>query len=72
MERNPKIEDVAKLIFGDLTFHHIIRDCTKHGLLVKQGGAHVNRWQARHVVINENFLFYYASPSDKIPKGLSR
>jgi len=71
-DRYPKLEDLAKLIFGDLSFSYIIKECSKHGLVQKQGGNHVNRWQIRHLVVNDNFLLYYATPSDKLPKGLSR
>ena len=72
IEKYPKQEDLAKLLFGELTFTQVVRDCTKHGLLQKQGGSHVNRWQPRHIIINENFLFYFGSASDKAPKGLAR
>jgi len=32
----------------------------------------VNRWQSRYLVLADNFLLYYASPSDKAPKGVFR
>jgi len=72
IERYPKQEDLAKLLCGDISFANQVKDCVKHGMVQKQGGNHVNRWQTRYVVLTDCFLFYYGSVSDKLPKGLAR
>jgi len=41
-------------------------------MVQKQGGSHVNKWQTRYLIIADNYLFYFASVSDKTPKGLAR
>jgi len=71
-ERYPKHDQLARLVFGDLAFNTVVRGSSKYSALKKQGGQHVNKWQQRHVILNDNFLFYYSSPGDKEPKGVIR
>lgn len=65
-----KIENFVKLIYGELTFPTMLKDCTKYSQVKKQGGANVTKWQKRFLILNGNFLLYYASTEDKEPKGI--
>jgi len=38
----------------------------------KQGGKNNNKWQKRWVVLNSNFLSYFASTDEKEPRGVIR
>jgi len=72
VDKFPKPEDLAKLLFGDLSFNTVMRNCSKYGLLRKQGGGNISKWQNRHVILNDIFMFYFSSPGDKAPKGVVR
>jgi len=72
VERAPKEEVMAKVVIGDTSFNSVSKTCTKAGVLMKQGGQHTNRWQTRHIVLNDNFLFYFASAGEKEPHGVIR
>jgi len=65
-----KIENFVKLIYGELNFSTMLKDCTKYSQVKKQGGANVTKWQKRFLILNGNFLLYYANTEDKEPKGV--
>jgi len=67
-----KLENFAKFIYGDVSFNAMLKDCTKSGLVSKQGGKNSSKWQKRYLVLNGNLLFYYGGTSDKEPKGVVR
>eukprot|EP00050_Salpingoeca_kvevrii_P012733 m.24471 g.24471 ORF g.24471 m.24471 type:complete len:1371 (-) comp4280_c0_seq1:120-4232(-) len=67
-----KEEDLAAHLFGDISFNGTIRTSPKFGVLLKQGGADTKKWQSRHVVLHDFFLFYYSSKSEKKPRGAVR
>eukprot|EP01114_Cavostelium_apophysatum_P006700 TRINITY_DN1812_c0_g1_i1.p1 TRINITY_DN1812_c0_g1~~TRINITY_DN1812_c0_g1_i1.p1 ORF type:complete len:1611 (+),score=575.78 TRINITY_DN1812_c0_g1_i1:62-4894(+) len=65
-----KTESFARLIYGDLSFSVMLKDCTKYSQVKKQGGKNKTKWQKRYLILNGNFLLYYASTDDKEPKGV--
>jgi len=67
-----KLENFAKFIYGDVSFNAMLKDCTKSGLVSKQGGKNSSKWQKRYLTLNGNLLFYYGGTSDKEPKGVVR
>ncbi|KJE91980.1 MYO6 protein, variant [Capsaspora owczarzaki ATCC 30864] len=69
---NNKEFDLAKIIYGDISFNTATRGASKIGELSKQGGDNVKKWATRHFILNENFLFYFGGQTDKEPKGIIR
>eukprot|EP01114_Cavostelium_apophysatum_P003447 TRINITY_DN1333_c0_g1_i2.p1 TRINITY_DN1333_c0_g1~~TRINITY_DN1333_c0_g1_i2.p1 ORF type:complete len:1215 (-),score=439.37 TRINITY_DN1333_c0_g1_i2:120-3764(-) len=67
-----KLDAFARLVYGDLAFNTILADCTRSGQVNKQGGKNKSKWQKRYLVLNGNFLMYYANTGDKDPKGIIR
>jgi len=65
-----KIENFVRLIYGDLAFPTMLKECTKYSQVKKQGGKKNDKWQKRFLVLNGNFLLYYGSTDDKEPKGV--
>jgi len=65
-----KPEEYVKLIHENISFNAMIKGCTKQGIVKKQGGAKETKWQKRYLVLNENWLYYYASADEKEPRGV--
>eukprot|EP01119_Soliformovum_irregulare_P017875 TRINITY_DN5376_c0_g1_i2.p1 TRINITY_DN5376_c0_g1~~TRINITY_DN5376_c0_g1_i2.p1 ORF type:complete len:1547 (+),score=636.99 TRINITY_DN5376_c0_g1_i2:113-4753(+) len=66
-----KLDAFLKIVYGDISAPTIIKDATKHGFITKQGKTK-SKWQKRLLVLNGNFLLYYATANDKEPKGIVR
>jgi len=67
-----KLENFVKLIYGDSSFTTMLKDCSKYSSVKKQGGKKESKWQKRFLILNGNFLLYYANTDDKDPKGVIR
>ncbi len=67
-----KDDELVRLIYGDLSFATMLKMANKAGQLEKQGGANVKKWEPRQFILNDSFLLYYGSKSDKTPKGIIR
>jgi len=64
--------EFVKLIHDNVSFNNMIKGCAKQGVVKKQGGAKEGKWQNRHLVLNDSYLYYYASTSEKEPRGVVR
>lgn len=65
-----KQDNLVKMIYGDLSYNTLSKNSTKQGEVRKQGGENKGKWQKRFLILNDNYLLYYGSPSDKEPKGV--
>jgi hypothetical protein len=64
--------DLAKLLFGDMSYKTVVRGHSRAGPLNKMGGTNAKKWAMREFILNDFLLFYYATQSDKEPKGIIR
>lgn len=65
-------EGYLKLLYGDVSFPTMVKESVKHGEVMKQGGDNKGKWQKRYIVLTDSHLLYYASTTDKEPRGLVR
>eukprot|EP00039_Didymoeca_costata_P004049 m.71095 g.71095 ORF g.71095 m.71095 type:complete len:1393 (+) comp12208_c0_seq1:11-4189(+) len=67
-----KEAELLSLVYDDISYENLMRSAIKVGMLSKQAGSNVKKWDARQIIVLDKFCVFYETRKAKTPKGIIR